>query len=510
MNLFELIFRPEFLIAATLIIGGTVAAMVLTKRQGKTSTRFQPGRAKNTADMPSLSFADVAGLDEAIADLREIRDHLANPGRYEDLGARLPSGILLYGPPGCGKTLLARALAGEGGVPFYFVSASSFVAKFVGLGAARVRQLFAEAKENTPSIVFIDELDAIGRRRSDNTSGEREFDNTLNELLVELDGFMGSSGVLILGATNRPELIDPALLRPGRFDRRILIDRPDVTRRQQILELHARGRPMSRDVDWGLVARDTPGLTAAELANIVNEAALLAARTDMNVVSVMNVRQAVDRILSGTRSSRVMDEAEKQLIAIHEAGHALLSLMLIGVKPPARVSIVSRADPFGKSPWSVEEGKDTLTKRELMAQLMVLLGGRAAELNTFGDPSTRAEDDLKEAARLARRMVESWGMTGRFELAGHDAERISISSGVGAGDDEVRGLLQQAQRGARSVLADNVGRLDAIAEILKERETLTDLDLIEITGLASWRRSHTDDADQGSSPTKAPLQAGAG
>ncbi|HUQ62527.1 MAG TPA: AAA family ATPase [Acidimicrobiales bacterium] len=436
----------------------------------------------------SVTFADVAGLDEAIAELREVTEYLSDPHRFQTLGAELPRGILLYGLPGCGKTLMARALAGETGVPFYFVSATSFVEKFVGLGAARVRQLFDAAKRDAPCILFIDELDAIGRERAADTTGEREFDHTLNALLVELDGFLGASGVLILAATNRPELIDPALLRPGRFDRRIQVDRPDRGGRAKILRLHAAHRLFSRRVDWEEVAGHTAGLTPAELANLVNESCLLAARRHRERVAPEDVEEATSRVLSGTKSAKLMTDEEKQLVSMHEAGHALLSVLLRGVKPPSRVSIVSRAGAFERSPWSSADDREVVTKRELMAQLIVLLGGRAAEMNAFGQPSTRSEDDLEHAANLARRMVERLAMTGRFELAGesNDDKRRS-SSDDQPGRQEVRELLQRAEQAARTILHDNADDLSLIADKLFEQETLT---AAELQSLA--RRSRRD------------------
>jgi len=352
------------------------------------------------AQHETTRFTDLAGLDEAVTELTEVREYLSDPDRFTAVGANLPRGILLHGPPGCGKTLLARALAGETGVPFYSVSAASFVEQFVGLGAARVRQLFDEAKKAAPSIVFLDELDAIGRSRDNGSSGGREFDHTLNQLLVELDGFAGSSGVLLIGATNRPELIDAALLRPGRFDRRIKVELPDRHGREQILRLHASNRPVSPFVNWHEVAGDTAGLSGSELANIVNEAALLAARKHQANVGAEDVWEAVHRVAAGTGgSARLIRDDERQLRAVHEGGHALLTLLMRGMKPPARISIVSRTGAFDRSAWSTGEDRDTLTKRELMAKLIVLLGGRAAEMLTFGEPSTRAEDDLKARRR---------------------------------------------------------------------------------------------------------------
>ncbi len=433
------------------------------------------------AEHETTRFTDLAGLDDAVTELTEVREYLSDPDRFTAVGANLPRGILLHGPPGCGKTLLARALAGETGVPFYSVSAASFVEQFVGLGAARVRQLFDEAKKAAPSIVFLDELDAIGRSRDNGSSGGREFDHTLNQLLVELDGFAGSSGVLLIGATNRPELIDAALLRPGRFDRRIKVELPDRHGREQILRLHASRRPVSPFVNWTEVAGDTAGLSGSELANIVNEAALLAARRRQASVLPEDVWEAVHRVAAGTGgSARLIRDDERQLRAVHEAGHALLTLLMRGMRPPARISIVTREGAFDRSVWSAGEDRETLTKRELMAKLIVLLGGRAAEMQTFGEPSTRAEDDLKHAAALARRMVEQWAMTGRFELAGTQSDKKMPYVEGSAGGNEVRTLLAGAEHAAMTILGDNTRSLRLIAATLAERETLTASELTEL------------------------------
>lgn len=520
-DLDQIIFRPEFFLPVLAILGVTAFALRMTainRKQGggklspprhiqradllqyddddvdvgedtDDGVAAHPGdgrqprpRSGVKADHPKVRFADVAGLDDAIAELREVKEFLSDPERFQALGAELPKGILLHGLPGCGKTLLARALAGETGRPFYFVSASSFVEKFVGVGAARVRELFVEAKKNAPSIIFIDELDAVGRRRDSDGGGNREFDNTLNQLLVELDGFTGTSGVLLLAATNRPELIDPALLRPGRFDRRIQIDRPDVKGREQILKLHAGKRPFSGRVDWAEVASSTAGLSPAELANIVNEASLLAARRHHPRISPEDVDEAVERILSGTRNSRLMDDEEKELAAVHEAGHALLSLLVRDMRTPPRVSIVGRSGAFDKSVWSPTEEGVVVTKRQLICQLIVLLGGRAAELNAFGEPSTRAEDDLEHAALLARRMVERLAMTGRFELAGGKKDDPTHYFEGSAGGAEVRLLLSRAEAAAQQILTDNRTAMFAIADALLERETLTAAEISRLAG----------------------------
>jgi cell division protease FtsH len=503
MDVRDILTRPEFIWSLVAIFGVLVVALLFTgahRRPAKQTSQPGPEPAPSpqpsqpypqptplqvedvsAASPPTATFADVAGLDDAIAELRDVTEYLRDPGRYEAVGAQMPRGILLYGPPGCGKTLLARALAGETGVPFFYISAAAFVEQYVGLGAARVRQLFEQAKAKAPSIVFIDELDAVGRSRdAAMAGGGREYDHTLNQLLVELDGFMGSSGMLILGATNRPELIDPALLRPGRFDRRIEIGHPDRRGREQVLPLHAASRPFSYRVNWDEVAADTAGLSAAELANLVNEASLLAARRHWAKIEPEDVEEARARVLSGSRSSRLMGEEEKQLVAVHEAGHALLSMLLKGMETPSQVSIVSRTGSFDRSVWSGTEDRETLTKRELMAQLIVLLGGRAAELNAFGEPSTRAEDDLEHAGDLARNMVERWAMTGRFDLAGSRVKANSPQPSWGPGGQEVGLLLAKAEQAARIILRDNAKRLHAIARVLVERETLTAAELEQI------------------------------
>jgi cell division protease FtsH len=498
----ETLFSPAFWIPSILILLGAFFAVRLSHKNAmkgfKDIQSFKAEKAETSPADPGVTFADVAGLDEVVAELREIKEYLTDPARFDALGATLPRGILLYGPSGSGKTLLAKALAGEGGVPFYFVSAASFVEVYVGVGAQRVRQLFEEAKKNAPSIVFIDELDAVGRRRNSEAPGEREYDHTLNQLLIELDGFASASGVVLIGATNRPEMIDPALLRPGRFDRRIHVAGPDVVGRERILRLHASKRPHSRTIDWRSVATRTGGLTGAELANIINEASFLAARKHRAEIGADDIEEALDRAVSGPRSGRVMDEDEKRLIAYHEAGHALLSLLLRGVRPVSRISIVGRIGDGGKSIWSSGEDREVMTRRELMAKLMVLLAGMAAEIHTFGEPSTRAEDDLREAANLARQMVERWAMTGKYEFSASDNGRDPYSKMDASSNQEVRKLLKRAEQAALTIIQDNDRRLRAVAQALMERESLNVDEVARLAGLAGLEGG--DDDDDFSSP----------
>lgn len=449
---------------ATSESSGVALATIEGGRSAEEDVRTSPVARSDTGEVPSIRFKDIAGLDSTIAELRESADYLANPTRFRAVGATLPRGVLLYGPPGNGKTLLAQALAGEAAVAFHSVSAASFVEQYVGVGAARIRSLFDKARANAPAIVFIDELDAVGRHRTDAGGGEREYDNTLNQLLVELDGAAGDDGVLIVAATNRMELLDGALVRPGRFDRRIEVGLPDLAGREAILRLHARSRPMAVDVDWRQVARDTAGLSAAELAGIVNEAALLAARDFGRQVDGRHVTEAVDRVHHGPRAGRPMSRDDKLRVAVHEAGHAVLAVLLRDVDGPPRVSIVSRAAGM-HSPWWAGASREVLGRHELMAQLILLLGGRAADQVVYGEPTTRAEDDLRDAADLARHMVARWAMTGQYDLVGHDADRVAGPS--------VRDMVARAENAARRILADHDGQLRRVTGELARRETLT-------------------------------------
>ena len=460
--------------------------------------RFRPGagamtfgRARHKVyDREDLKtgFHDVAGLDEAVEELGEVVDFLRRPERYASLGARIPKGVLLVGPPGTGKTLLARAVAGEAGVPFFYMPGSSFVEMFVGLGAARVRELFEEAKTKAPCLIFIDEIDTIGKARggaaSAQVGGHDEREQTLTQLLTEMDGFDASAGVIIMAATNRPEVLDQALLRPGRFDRQVVVDRPDRRGRAEILRVHARHVRMSEDVDLDLVAARTPGFAGAELANVINEAALLAARRDRDAVGMRDLEDAIDRVSMGLeRRSRVITPAERRRVAYHELGHALVALSCPHADPVHRVSIVPRGvGALGVTQQLPAEDRHLLTRAELEDRLAVMMGGRAAERLVFGDVSSGAQNDLQQATALARRMVEQFGMSERVGpvalsapatfLEAEPRQDTRTSALTAAADEEVQALLRAADERAHSLLAANAERLDRLAELLLERETM--------------------------------------
>jgi cell division protease FtsH len=435
-----------------------------------------------------VKFADVAGVDEAEDELKEIVDFLKNPKKYTSLGGRIPKGVLLVGPPGTGKTLLARAVAGEAGVPFFSLSGSEFVEMFVGVGAARIRDLFQQSEARAPSIVFIDELDALGKVRGQNPLGSHEErEQTLNQLLAEMDGFDSRKGVIIMAATNRPEVLDPALLRPGRFDRQVLVDKPDVNGREAILKIHTKGVKLSPDVDLHVVAARTAGFAGADLANLVNEAALLAARHDKKQVESIDFDQAVDRLVAGLEKKRVMSDKEREIVAYHESGHAIVATMLPGLDPVHKISIVQRG--FGALGYTMQlplEERYLMTRGDLLSQLAVLLGGRTAEEIALKDISTGAQNDLQRATDIARAMVTEYGMSdalGTVSYNGHNRPRfIDIPLGPERGayaeetartiDAEVARILRDAHERARAVLSEHRATLDRVTKRLLEVEVM--------------------------------------
>ena len=447
-----------------------------------------------TKDQPKITFSDVAGLDEAVEELQEIKEYLAAPQKFQAMGAKIPKGVLLYGPPGTGKTLLARAVAGEAGVPFFSISGSDFVEMFVGVGASRVRDLFEQAKANAPSIVFMDEIDAVGRHRGAGLGGGHdEREQTLNQLLVEMDGFDVKGGVILIAATNRPDILDPALLRPGRFDRQIVVDRPDLNGRTGILRVHTRGKPLAKEVDIEVLARRTPGFTGADLANVVNEAALLAARFSRPEIGMNELEEAIDRVLAGPeRRSRVISDQEKNVIAYHEAGHALVSHALPNADPVHKVSIVSRGRALGYTLTLPTEDRFLVTRSELIDELAMLLGGRVAEEIVFNEPTTGAQDDIQRCTRIAKQMVTEFGMSELGPLAlgqnesqpflGRDFGHIKDYSDVVAAkiDAEIKRLVEEAHDEAREILTKYRDKLDLMVERLLEKESLEKAEVAEI------------------------------
>jgi cell division protease FtsH len=455
-------------------------------------------------DTPKTTFADVAGCDEAIEELHEIKDFLQNPAKYQALGAKIPKGVLLYGPPGTGKTLLARAVAGEAGVPFYSISGSDFVEMFVGVGASRVRDLFEQAKANAPAIVFVDEIDAVGRHRGAGLGGGHdEREQTLNQLLVEMDGFDVKGGVILIAATNRPDILDPALLRPGRFDRQIGVDRPDMEGRKAILQVHAKGKPFAPGVELETLARRTPGFTGADLANVINEAALLTARNNKKAITDDFLEEAIDRVIAGPeRRSRVMSEKEKKVTAYHEGGHALVAWALPHSAPVHKVTILSRGRSLGHTLVLPTEDKYTQTRAEMIDTLAYALGGRAAEELVFHEPTTGAGDDIDKATKLARAMVTEYGMSAKLgavkygttesePFLGRDmGHQRDYSDSIAADiDAEMRALIELAHDEAWEILVEYRAVLDQLVLELMEKETLSKDDMARICAPVAKRPS---------------------
>ncbi|HEX3749318.1 MAG TPA: ATP-dependent zinc metalloprotease FtsH [Streptosporangiaceae bacterium] len=472
--------------------------LILSQMQGGGSRVMNFGKSKAkliTKDTPKTTFGDVAGADEAIEELQEIKEFLQNPAKFQAIGAKIPKGVLLYGPPGTGKTLLARAVAGEAGVPFYSISGSDFVEMFVGVGASRVRDLFEQAKSNAPAIVFVDEIDAVGRHRGAGLGGGHdEREQTLNQMLVELDGFDTKGGVIVIAATNRPDILDPALLRPGRFDRQIMVGQPDLVGRKGILRVHARGKPIAPDADLDVIARRTPGFTGADLANVINEAALLTARSNGKQISMAAMEEAIDRVMAGPeRKSAILSERERKLIAYHEGGHALVGHAMPNADPVHKITIIPRGRALGYTQALPTEDKVLVTRAEMRDQLAMLLGGRTAEELVFHEPTTGAANDIEKASEIARGMVTQYGMSERLgarKLGSGDSEPFlgmershardyseEIASAI---DEEVRGLIESAHDEAWEVLVQYRDVLDNLVLQLLDKETLSRKQVLEV------------------------------
>lgn len=463
-------------------------ARIVTQGGASQAFSFGKSRAKLITDVrPKITFDDVAGCDEAKEELKEIVEFLKNPKKFQSLGAKIPKGILLLGPPGTGKTLLSRAIAGEAGVPFFHISGSDFVEMFVGVGASRVRDLFEQAKKNAPCLVFIDELDAVGRMRGAGLGGGHdEREQTLNQLLVEMDGFDPNTGVILLAATNRPDVLDPALLRPGRFDRHIVVDKPDLKGREEILKVHTKDKPLAEDVDLKVLARGTPGFSGADLANMVNEAALLAAREGKTKIGMAELEEAKERVIAGPeRKSKVISEKEKEIIAYHEAGHAIIAKVLPNADPVHKISILPRGMALGYTMQLPKEDRYITTKKELLDEMCVLLGGRVAEEIIFGELSTGAHNDLERATELARRMVCDYGMSEKLGplTFGRKHQQIFLGRDIMEDrnysdqtaaiiDTEVKNIVEECYNKVREILQEKKEKLIKLANLLMEKETL--------------------------------------
>lgn len=476
------------LLPMLLIVGIWFMLMQQSQGGGGRVMNFGKSRARRyDEDNIKITFKDVAGADEAKQELEEVVEFLKHPKKYNDLGAKIPKGVLLYGPPGTGKTLLAKAVAGEAGVPFFSISGSDFVEMFVGVGASRVRDLFEQAKKSAPCIVFIDEIDAVGRQRGAGLGGGHdEREQTLNQLLVEMDGFGANEGIIMIAATNRPDILDPALLRPGRFDRQIVVDRPDIKGRQEILKVHVKGKPISPEVELGVIARRTPGFTGADLSNLVNEAALMAARKNKNKIDMPEMEEAAERVIMGPeRRSRVISDKEKRLTAYHEGGHTLVGMLLDKTDPVHKVTIIPRGRAGGYTLSLPKEDRYYATRSEMLDELKVLLGGRVAEALVLKEISSGASNDLQRATSLARQMICEYGMSPELGpmTFGHRQDQVFLGRDIGRDKDyseevaakidkEIRKFIDEAYQKTESLLNENMDKLHLIADALIERETL--------------------------------------
>ena len=474
---------------------------VLRQTQSGNNQAISFGRSRArliAGDKPAITFADVAGVEEAKQELSEIVEFLKYPEKFVALGARIPKGVLLVGPPGTGKTLLSKAVAGEAGVPFFSISGSEFLEMFVGVGASRVRDLFDQAKKNSPCIVFVDEIDAVGRQRGAGLGGGHdEREQTLNQLLVEMDGFDTNTHVIVIAATNRPDVLDPALLRPGRFDRHVTLDRPDIKGRRAILDVHARNKPLDTTVDLDVLARQTPGFSGADLANLINEAAILAARANQKVIGMVQLEEAIARVIAGPeRKSRRISDHEKEIIAYHEVGHALVMKALPHTDPVHKISIISRGMALGWTLSLPEEDKYLISRDELMDQIAGIMGGRVAEEIVFGDITSGAENDIQKATQMARRMVTQWGMSDKLGnvAMGHREELVFLGRDLGEQrnyseevaaiiDEEIRSIVNHGYQTATAILTQQRHKMDVVVEKLKVVETLDGKELDELLAL---------------------------
>ena len=484
------------LIVPLLVLMGAFYFIMRSMSGSRMMGGFTASRAKEfNQERPDVTFADVAGEDEAVEELEEIREFLASPDKFHKVGARIPRGVLLYGPPGTGKTLLAKAVAGEAKAPFFSISGSEFMELYVGVGASRVRELFERAKKNAPAIIFVDEIDAVGRHRGSGIGGGNdEREQTLNQLLVEMDGFDERANIILIAATNRPDILDPALLRPGRFDRQIAVEAPDLKGREAILKVHAQGKPLTQQVDLRQIAKRTPGFTGADLANVLNEAALLTARSNMQFIDERAIDEAIDRVIAGPQKrTRVMNDHDKAVTAYHEAGHALAAAALNYTDPVTKVTILPRGRALGYTMVMPTEDRFNKTRNQLLDDLVYGMGGRVAEEIVFRDPSTGPANDIQQATKTARAMVTDYGMSDRIgmvKLGDADTEAFGHGSGEGPRafsdetaaiiDEEVRRLLDNAMREAWTILTNNRGVLDTLASRLLEEETLDEAQLAEI------------------------------
>ncbi len=507
-----------YILPFVLFFGFWIFLMNQMQGGGSRVMNFGKSKAKRmSVDAPKITFRDVAGVDEAVQELQEIKEFLENPKKFQALGARIPKGVLLYGPPGTGKTLLARAVAGEAGVPFFSISGSDFVEMFVGVGASRVRDLFEQAKQNSPCIIFMDEIDAVGRHRGAGMGGGHdEREQTLNQLLVEMDGFEMKDNIILIAATNRPDILDPALLRPGRFDRQVVVDRPDRKGRKHILEVHTRGKPLSKAIDLDALAGQTPGFTGADLANLINEAALLTARTGRREISMQELEEGIMRVIAGPeKKTRVMSEKERLITAYHELGHAIVGHLLPNCDPVHKISIISRGQALGYTISLPSEDKFLTSRAELTDTMAMTLGGRAAEEIVFGEITTGASNDLEKVTETAKQMVMRFGMSERLgpRVFGHDRGQPFLGREFSAEpdysdeiareiDDEIRRIVEGAHQTAKDLLTEKREELDRISKILLERETIDAEQFVALLAGKPEEEIFADDEEEPAQPVE--------